>query len=355
MQLININNHLLYKLNIMKKYLILLLLASPAYLASAQDYKTPYLTKSLAADNVKNVFVNTSGGSISVKGGEEPRIEVYIVGNNNQNLSKDEIKKRLEEDYSLDISVHDGELHATAKQKHNISNWRKNLSIGFKVYVNKATSTNLNTSGGSISIANLTGNQNFETSGGSLSINGVAGVIKGETSGGSISVANSGKDIDLQTSGGSITASNCQGHLKLETSGGSVRLQDLKGYVKAETSGGSVSGNNIDGELIAGTSGGSVNLVNIAGSVNATTSAGSIHVQMTRVDKYVKIDGDAGHVDLQLPGKQGFNLDVRGDRVSLASTGTFEGQKDKEHVVGKVNGGGSPVEVRGDGSVNVSY
>jgi hypothetical protein len=339
----------------MKKFLFFLVLASPVYLASAQDYKTPYLIKSLASDNVKNVFVNTSGGSISVKGGEEPRIEVYIVGNNNQNLSKEEITKRLQEDYTLDITVNGGELHATAKQKHNISNWRRSLSIGFKVYVNKATQTNLNTSGGSISIANLTGNQNFETSGGSLNINTVAGNIKGETSGGSISVSNSSKEIELTTSGGSINASNCQGNIRLETSGGSVRLDNLKGYVKAETSGGSVNGRNIDGELIAGTSGGSVSLMDVAGSVNASTSAGSIHVQMTRVDKYVKINGDAGHVDLQLPAKQGFNLDVRGDRVNMAMSGTFEGQKEKEKVVGKLNGGGSLVEVRGDGSVNVSY
>ncbi len=175
----------------MKKFLFFLVLASPVYLASAQDSKTPYLTKSLASDNIKTVFVNTSGGSISVKGGEEPRIEVYVVGNNGQNLSKEEIAKRLQEDYSLTITVNSGELHATAKQRHNISIWRKSLSIGFKVYVNKATETNLNTSGGSISIANLTGNQNFETSGGSLSISVVIGIIKVYTSGGSINVSNS--------------------------------------------------------------------------------------------------------------------------------------------------------------------
>ncbi|OOQ61847.1 DUF4097 family beta strand repeat-containing protein [Mucilaginibacter pedocola] len=338
----------------MKKLLFFLALASVTGVASAQDWKTPYMTKSLSADNIKSVFVNTSGGSISVKGGEEPRIEVYVVGNNNQNLSKEEIAKRLEEDYTLDVKVSGGELHATAKQKHNITNWRKSLSIGFRVFVNKATETNLNTSGGSISIANLTGNQNFETSGGSLSISGVAGVIKGETSGGSISVANSSKEIDLTTSGGSINASNCSGRMKLETSGGSLKLQGLKGFVKAETSGGSVNGNGIDGELITTTSGGSVSLSEIAGSVDASTSAGSIHVQMTRVDKYVKIDGNSGHVDLQLPSNKGLDLDVRGDRVTVAMNGKFEGQKEKERVVGKVNGGGSLVTVRGDGSVNVS-
>ncbi|MFD0793943.1 DUF4097 domain-containing protein [Mucilaginibacter litoreus] len=339
----------------MKKHLFLLMLAAPA-IAFAQTDRAPYYTRSLANDGIKNVFVNTSGGSILVSGStsQQPHIDVYVVGNNNQDLTKEEIKKRLEEDYILNIDIHDGELHATAKSRRNNMNWRRSLSIGFKVYVNSQTSTNLNTSGGSIQIDNLSGSQNFETSGGSIRVNSVSGRIKGETSGGSINVINSKNDIDLETSGGSITATNCNGKIRLETSGGSLNLNDLKGTINAETSGGSIKGSNIDGELITSTSGGSVSLNNISGSVDAGTSAGSIHVQMARVDKYVKLDGSAGHVDLWLPAKQGLDLDLRGDNVSLNAGGNFKGRKEKEEVVGKLNGGGALVEVHADGSINVA-
>jgi len=332
------------------------MLSAPATLVLAQDNRVLYLTKSLSSDKIKTVFVNTSGGSIAVSGaeGQEPRVEVYINGNNNQSLTKEEIKSRIDELYTLDISVHDGELHATAKQKRNNMNWRRSLSIAFKVYVNERTATNLNTSGGSISLVSLTGNQNFETSGGSINVNDVTGIIKGETSGGSINVSNSKQDIDLETSGGSINASNCSGNIRLETSGGSLRLQNLKGTIKATTSGGSVNGNNISGELTTGTSGGSVNLMAISGSLDASTSAGSLHVQMLQVGKFVKLDSSAGHVDLELPTKQGLTLDVRGDRVTLDMDGTFDGSKEKERVAGKLNGGGPTVEVRGDSRVSVT-
>jgi DUF4097 and DUF4098 domain-containing protein YvlB len=340
----------------MKKYFLLLLMASPVYFASAQDSKTPYYTRSLANDGIKHVFVNTSGGSISVSGAgtQQPHIDVYVVGNNNQSLTKEEIKKRLEEDYILNIDIQNGELHATAKSRRNNMNWRRSLSIGFKIYVNKQTATNLSTSGGSLRLDNLTGTQNFETSGGSISVDKLTGVIKGETSGGSINVSNSKPDIDLETSGGSVTANNCVGRIKLETSGGSLNLTDLKGTINAQTSGGSVRGNNIDGELITGTSGGSVNLLAMSGSVDATTSAGSMHVQMLRVSKYVKIDASSGHVDLELPTSQGVDVDLRGNNVNFNISGKFEGHKEKERVTGKLNGGGSLVEVRGDGTVNVS-
>ena len=163
----------------MKRYFLLLLMASPVFFASAQDNRMPYFTKSLTGDGVKAVFAKTSGGSISVSGaaGEPARIEVYVVGNNNKDYGKEEIKKRLEEDYILDIDVQNGELRVSAKNRRNNINWRRSLSIGFKIYVNKQTATNLNTSGGSIHLDNLTGSQNFSTSGGSLHLDQLTGVI----------------------------------------------------------------------------------------------------------------------------------------------------------------------------------
>jgi hypothetical protein len=358
MQPISLKSGLIINLkHIMKKYFLLLLMVAPVYLASAQDNKTPYYTRALTNDGIKHVFVNTSGGSISVSGAgdQQPHIDVYVSGNRIGELSKEEIKKRLEENYILDIDIRNGELHATAKPRRNLNWSNKSLSIGFKVYVNKETATNLNTSGGSIHLDNLTGTQNFETSGGSISVDKVMGAVKGETSGGSISVSNTKPLIDMETSGGSITAVNCQGMIKLETSGGSLSLTDLYGNINAQTSGGSVKGSNIEGELVTGTSGGSVNLTGISGSIDASTSAGGIHVQMNKIGKYVKLDGNSGHVDLIMPAKQAADLDLRGDNVNLNITNaSFNGRKEKEAVVGKLNGGGPLVQVHGDGTVNVT-
>src|SRR5215213_6713655 len=167
----------------MKKYLMLL--ASSLWLAVslyAQTEKTPYQTKSLSGESIKNVLVQTSGGSISVSGvaASEARIEVYITPNNNKDdLSKDEIQQRLNERYNLDINVSGGKLSAIAKPKEKNMDWRKALSISFKVFVPQNVSTDLNTSGGSISLKNLSGDQEFSTSGGSLDIEKLTGKIYG--------------------------------------------------------------------------------------------------------------------------------------------------------------------------------
>src|SRR6185503_17490797 len=124
------------------------------------------MTRSLSKDAIKHVKVRTSGGGITVTGvnASEAKLEVYVRPNNNGDgtLSKEEIKKRLDEDYELTISVTGNLLTAIAKQKHNFNNdWKRSLSISFKVYVPQAVTTDLGTSGGSIRLSNLTGNQEF--------------------------------------------------------------------------------------------------------------------------------------------------------------------------------------------------
>ena len=347
----------------MKTYLLVLFMVCLGCTAFAQDIwnKTPYETKSLASDGIKEVYVETSGGSITVSGasGEAPRVEIYVHGNNGSDLSREEIKKRLDEDYDLLVTVSNHELHARAKRKHEGGfnwDWRRQLSISFKVFVPKEVNTHLGTSGGSIHLDNLSGDENFSTSGGSLHVDALTGMIKGETSGGSIDISNSGDNINMETSGGSIHASNCNGKIHLETSGGSLHLQDLKGSINANTSGGSVQGNNIEGELITGTSGGSVNLTQLSCALEASTSGGSMHVELLHVGKYIKLDDSGGHIDLKLPAKQGYDLNLSANRINPSSSvSDFTGEWEKDRVKGTLNGGGVPVSVDASGHLNVSF
>jgi hypothetical protein len=347
---------------IMKTYLTLFIVACQSVAALAQDYdgKTPYLTKSLANDGISSVVVSTSAGGIKVSGesGQAPRVEVYIRGNNNRDLSKEEIKKRLEEDYDMNITVEGHELKAIVKSKHNNMDWRRSISISFKIYVPQQVTTDLRTSGGGISLDNLKGNENFTTSGGGLDIDKVSGMIHGRTSGGGIDIKNSSEDIDLVTSGGGIQANHCEGNIRLSTSGGGLDLHDLKGTIKAHTSGGGIEGGNIEGELITSTSGGSIDLKHMNCSLEASTSGGSLYAQMTHVGKYLKLGASAGDIDIELPAKQGFDLNLSGQGISQrpSSAGSFNGEWEKRHVNGTVNGGGTSVEVHASsGDINVKF
>jgi hypothetical protein len=341
-----------------KLFLFLLLSLQVVFLNAQNKYeKEPFLTKQLSSESIKNVDVQTSGGSITVAGvSSNARIEVYVSPNNmKDDLSKEEIQKRLDEKYDLNIAVSNNKLTATAKTKEKIKDWKKALSISFRIYVPQNVSTELTTSGGSIHLTNLSGNQDFTTSGGSLHIDGLSGKVNGRTSGGSIHLENSKDDIELTTSGGSIHAKNNSGNLNLSTSGGSLELKDLKGTIKATTSGGSVLGKDIQGELTATTSGGNILLSGLSCSLETATSGGNIDVSFKELGKYVKISNSAGNIALQLPKGKGFDLKLEASRIKTDRLENFSGKMEEDEVNGKLNGGGVPVTVRaGSGSISLA-
>jgi DUF4097 and DUF4098 domain-containing protein YvlB len=279
---------------------------------------------------------------------------VFIKGNNNRNLSESEIKERILEDYKLVIKVEDNELRVTAEPKDKFFNWKNALNISFKLYVPAAVSTDLGTSGGSISMRNLSGAQNFSTSGGSLRLDRLSGRIKGRTSGGSIEVKNTKDQIDLSTSGGSIDAENCSGTMSLSTSGGSIKLDNLNGKIRANTSGGPIRGDKIKGELTAHTSGGSVNLHGLECSVDASTSGGSMDIQINKLEEYVTVHNSGGNINLSLPANKGLDLRLRGNRIHFENMQNFSGNKEDDKVDGKINGGGVPVNVQTSGRVSIA-
>ena len=344
----------------MKKYFFFLLAASAtAFTVNAQDNKEPYLTQSLSSETITLTNVETSGGSISVTGSSksEARIEMYVTANNGiSNISKEEIKKRLEQDYFVKINVGGNTLTATAKNKKDNWDWKRGLNISFKIYVPSEVSTNLSTSGGSIKLSDLKGTQVFRTSGGSLKIDNVSGKIDGKTSGGSITITNSSENIDLATSGGSVTAENCKGNLELSTSGGSLNLHNLDGHVDASTSGGRIEGSDIKGYLSASTSGGSVKLSNIRATLETSTSGGSMNIEVTELGEYVKVSNSGGGVDISLPANKGLDVDLHGNRVKVSPMNNFSGDTDDNSIRGTMNGGGTTVRVHaGSGHVNVTF
>src|ERR1041385_2453330 len=144
----------------MKPFLFSLAIMGCGLTLSAQSDKEPFLTKSLAGQNISDARMEASGGSISVTGvnESEARLEVYVTPNNNEKLSKDEVQKRLNEYYTMDISISKGQLVATVKQKHAIeNNWRKAVNISFRAYLPVNVTTDVETSGGSVSLSNLNG------------------------------------------------------------------------------------------------------------------------------------------------------------------------------------------------------
>jgi DUF4097 and DUF4098 domain-containing protein YvlB len=324
----------------------------------AQDWKTePFMTKSLAGQNIRSVTVETSGGNISVQADSRERVEVFIAPNNWRSGSKysmDELKRRLDEQYDFELTTTGGQLRAIAKPKKSFKDWSQSVNVSFRVYVSPNVTTKLNTSGGNVSLTGLNGNQDFTTSGGNLQLERLRGKIRGRTSGGNIVMKDLSEDIDLQTSGGNIEAEQCKGQVVINTSGGSLRLTALEGTIRATTSGGNVVANAVRGTLTARTSGGNIRMEDLRCALDASTSGGNIDVEFLELTGDVKLTNSSGRIDIRVPAGKGMTLDLRGSRISTGTLKNFSGTLEEDRVEGQLNGGGPKVSAKaGSGRINL--
>lgn len=286
------------------------------------DKEDPYLTKTFTISGEGKLNVETSGGSIAVSGenGNTVTVEMYVKKNGSWSdwFGKDDDVEEALEDYTIDISQQGDQVNVTAKRKGK--NWGSNkLNISFKITVPENISTDLNTSGGSISLANVTGEQEVKTSGGSLNFEKVTGNTVAKTSGGSINVENFEGILDGKTSGGSIRLSNSTGELNVHTSGGSIVMDDING------------------------------------SVEATTSGGSIKAEIESLGEYLTLHTSGGSINAVVPQGLGLNLELSGNRVNTQLT-NFTGETKQNYIKGSINGGGIPVKMStSGGSVNLDY
>ena len=344
----------------MKNIALAFILSLACLVLRAQHNEADYLytTKSFKDASPGKIMAVTSHGNISVSvvPASQTRVEVYVHSNNNYNqiLSKQEIQKRLDEYYTLDISLSADVLNASARQKiNNILN-ESGLSISFVIYTPKTASSILKTSHGNIDLTGLEGNQNAETSHGNLTISKITGKLVGQTSHGNVSVTDCKNDIDASTDHGDVTASNCEGKVKLTTSHGNIDLRNLKGKLRAGTDHGNVSGNTIAGELTASTSHGNVDLDATSCSINASTDHGDISVSAVTVTGEIVTHNGNGNINIELPRGKGLDLDLHGKEVSVDGLQNFNGTKSKDLVNGSVNGGGIKVSARTDRDAHLS-
>jgi len=233
--------------------LVFILMILGASLSSAEELKL-LREKSFSAKDWDNVYVNASGADVNIESWDKQETYVKIFGN-----------RRAEEKLNISIEQDGSTVRVIAKKRGSFFNWfGNNISVRIEVKVPKNQNTHIETSGGDINIANITGVFKLDTSGGDITLNNTNGKLKAETSGGDINLSTHKGEMSLSTSGGDIDCKGTNGDLKAETSGGDIKLYTSDGKINVETSGGDIT---ID---YTGTNKG----------IEASTSGGGIHVKL---------------------------------------------------------------------------
>ncbi len=110
----------------MKNIVFAFILGASCLVVKAQHSESAdlYTTKTFKDASPKKIIGGTSHGNISVSDApaSETRVEVYVrSGNSNQKLSRQEIQNRLDEYYTLEISLSGDVLNASVREKKELA------------------------------------------------------------------------------------------------------------------------------------------------------------------------------------------------------------------------------------------
>lgn len=126
-----------------------------------------------------------------------------------------------------------------------------------------------------------------------------------QSSSGSVQIADRQADLQIENSSGNIDLARIDGAVSAHTSSGNMRLVDVSGNVRATTSSGSINGSGLRHVQFAQSSSGSIHLTgSFHQDAQIQTSSGSVNVGFTP-DSSVRIaantsSGSIGTTDLQL-------------------------------------------------------
>jgi Putative adhesin len=162
--------------------------------------------------------------------------------------------------------------------------------------------------------------------------------IAATTGSGDMEIQDVGASLKAQTGSGSIRASGIQGGSTLGTGSGDVELhQSAPGDVKAETGSGSLR------------------LFGVSGALKASTGSGDIRVEGQPTTDW-KVSTGSGSIELALGGSARFNLDADtgSGSVRVDQPIMMQGNLNRHHVSGTVNGGGPTIRANtGSGDISI--
>jgi len=312
-------------LTILRNLLLLFTLVVTASAATEEN-----ISRQLDVTPGGKLVVDVDFGTINVTSGADDKvvIEAYRKIDFGDEAKEQEYFAAAPVAISRDANVVTVRAHYT-KSKEFWGFGHSEMDGRYTIRVPKRFETDLHTEGGDVAAGEITGNVTVKTSGGKLALKHLEGTLTGNTSGGSIAVE------------------DCRGPLEIETSGGDITVADGTGTLDAKTSGGRIDVGNFSGDTEVRTSGGNLSFQRITGKIIGKTSGGSIRASIPdAVVGDVRLQTSAGNIDVSLPATATVDIDARTSVGEIFSgLPLVTSDVDKEHLRGKLNGGGKSVKL----------
>jgi DUF4097 and DUF4098 domain-containing protein YvlB len=298
------------------------------------------LNKRFAAQPGGALVVDVDFGSIKVRTNATSEVAVDVwrkvsrkTKAEEEQFLKDSPVEFIQEGSMLTVRSH------SPKKAGWFSSWRTKTEGKYTITVPSRFSARVQSGGGGVDAADLTGEFQLRTGGGGVEATQLRGPLNGSSGGGGVRAQNCEGVLRLDTGGGGIDVSGGSGSLDARSGGGGVTVKVFHGPVHAQTGGGGLYFERIEGDLEGTTGGGGIRALapsELAWSVNLSTGGGGI--------------------DFSVPAGAAFQLDAKtgGGSVHCDLPVTISGKPNSSHLQGPVNGGGKSVVLHtGGGGIHI--
>jgi hypothetical protein len=147
---------------------------------------------------------------------------------------------------------------------------------------------------------------------------------------------------------GGVRIDGIAGPVECSTDSGGVVISRIEREVRAQADSGGIRINDVQSSVYARADSGGIEAVRIAGPIDVATDSGGIRLEQVKAGA-IRARADSGGADLKLASAGGYDVAVSSSsgRVSVRDL-VVRGTLSKNHLEGKLRGGGPLVDVRVD-------
>ncbi len=274
-------------------------------------------TKDLTVAGPVALEVESSSGSVKVRGSEGDEVRVYGRIRTGWNINQDDADKRVREiEQNPPVELRDGVVLVGRNVNPAIL---EHVSVSYEITIPKRAKVVVRTSSGSQTIEDVAG------------------------------------PVEIDSKSGSVRVRGVQQDVNVEVRSGSLDVEDVGGSVVADSSSGSQVFRRIAGSVKTRARSGGVTMEEVSGAVDVSSSSGSVRVQQMAAAP-VTISASSGSIRLDTARESGYDFDIRtrSGGIDLPDDGLNLTASEKRHKKGALRGGGPMIDLdASSGSVHV--
>lgn len=283
-----------------------ILYSQPAFYSNSHNVdktlQEPYERRRFYIDGTPNLNVFNISGNIEVVHNPEidhVLVELYV----SRGFTLWGNKKNID-NYRILFTQRGDQINATVENRRRDKSWsRDDLAFTFIIQTPGKLGSNLRTMNGGIHLEGVNGNHIVHTNSGNITFRDIEGQVQANSAGGGIVVISS------------------SGLFNIRTVTGNINFERSSGEIRARSASGSISGVDIEGTLVC------------------ATASGNINARFSDINIGVHAETASGNIDIQVPENRGYQLDVRGARITLDQFQSFDGIQRNTSVRGRIGDG----------------